>query len=53
MIMYQIPTISSTIHDVIGYISVKKTFLPANKYPGIFVCVSRPRFESPFQYLAV
>lgn len=43
----------STTCDFMGYIKVEKRLLSTNKYPGIFVYVSRPGFELLFQYLAV
>lgn len=51
--MYWIPVIPSNVCDVIGYIKVGKRFLSAKNYPGIFVSISRPRLDSPFQYLAM
>lgn len=53
MSTYQIPSIPSTVHGALDYVREEKSFLSANKCPGIFVCVSRAGFESPLQHLTV
>lgn len=51
--MYWIPVIPSNVRNVIGYIKVGKRFLSAKNYLDIFVSLSRPKLDSPFQYLAM